>query len=309
MGNVIFFISTGRCGTQWVEAMLASLYEDYAVVRHEPLKAQYNPKKFFRAYDKIEELRNVPEIKKHIDYIHNVTTNKSYIETGWPFFAALPLFYDIFGERLKLVHLIRHPVEVGLSLVTHHCYFPDRVDQYSRFAMLDPFDAGITQKECAKRWKRMNPYEKSLFHWTEINLYALELQKRFNEIPVLRVKFEDIFQEKSEKLKELVAFLGLPFREEVFKFQGRHIDQWHTKTNWVINWKDIFKHPNTVELAGELDYNFDIEKIEKMRHRYLIYLSWWDKLEAGVAGFLNKKFSRIYLWLRNIKHKMKGKEK
>lgn len=54
----VFFLCTGRCGTQWFADNLEKLYQDNAVVTHEPLGPHYNPKKFYRKYGtSLDEVR------------------------------------------------------------------------------------------------------------------------------------------------------------------------------------------------------------------------------------------------------------
>jgi len=68
----IFFLSTGRCGTQWLQKTLAAAYPDTAVATHEPVRGAYEPKLYLRAYDKLDELLSSEEVSKHLSYIREI---------------------------------------------------------------------------------------------------------------------------------------------------------------------------------------------------------------------------------------------
>ena len=78
----------------------------------------------------------VPEVAGHIARIGRAV--RPYAETGWPLFPALPLLAARFPERLRIVHLTRHPVPSALSHLAHGSYAGsarddglDRIGRYS----------------------------------------------------------------------------------------------------------------------------------------------------------------------------------
>ena len=94
----VVVLSTGRCGTQWLTKTLADLHGGDLRVEHEPIGPLYAPRRFFRSYADPEAILSVPEVRAHVDSIV-ATDSLLYIETGWPLFAALPLFVATFGAR------------------------------------------------------------------------------------------------------------------------------------------------------------------------------------------------------------------
>lgn len=161
----VFFLSTGRCGTQWLYRTLGRVYSRAAVVTHEPIGTAYQPKQYLRAYDRMGELAAIRAVSKHLSDIKKILKSRAYIETGWPCYPALPLMISQLNENVRVVHLVRHPIHVALSLATHNVY--KRQVWVSRGA-IDPFDPGVVQKQLADKWSEMGIYEKCLFWWTEI---------------------------------------------------------------------------------------------------------------------------------------------
>ncbi len=268
MPHAVFFLSTGRCGTQWCASQFRETYGDLADVTHEPILAHYRPKDFFRAYDRLDKMLAIPRVAQHFERIAARKQEKIYIETGWPSFAAVPLFIRRLEGDVRLVHLYRHPVTTAMSLVTQNYYSPDRRnDIFTRFGELIPSPASF-QEEYTARWPQMNAYEKCIYFWTEVNLYALELKKRFTDVPFYSMKSEDLLQGPPESLQALTAFLGLPYREKLAEGRSSRVDQYNFQTDREIDWRQFFNHPRAVELAKELGYDLEQHSAAELDQRY-----------------------------------------
>lgn len=249
----IFFLSTGRCGTQWLQKTLAAAYPDAAVVTHEPIRGAYEPKAYLRAHDKLTGLLSSEEVSRHLSHIREILKSKTYIETGWPCYPAIPLIIDQLNGRVRIVHLVRHPVYVALSLATHKVY-EERQDWISR-AAISPFDRGVVQKELADDWITMGMYEKCLFWWTEINLYALELKERRPDIEFSLVRYEDLFDSNTQTLENLIRFMNLAYEPSIQEFRLKNVDRYRWKSP-PVDWKLIFKYARTIALAKQFGYDF-----------------------------------------------------
>jgi hypothetical protein len=250
--TAVFFLSTGRCGTQWLQKALAATYSDVAVVTHEPVRGAYAPKRYLRAYDRLHELLASGDVSMHLSFIRETLRSRSYIETGWPCYPALPLFIEQLQGQVRIVHLVRHPVHVALSLVTHKVY--DQRTDWVAGAALSPFDEGVAQKELRHQWAKMGAYEKCLFWWTEINLYALELQERHPDIAFSFLRYEDLFDRETPALQNLIRFLNLPDVPSIQNFRDERVDRWHWQSS-SVDWKRIFDYPRTVALAERFGYD------------------------------------------------------
>jgi len=267
--SVVVFVTTGRCGTQWLAANLTKLYPDGAVVTHEPIGPHYRCREFFRAYDRLSEMAAVPAIGEHLDEVAQIVDRAAYVETGWPVFSAVPLFIERFGGRVRLVHLTRHPVPTAISHMVHQTYGGSpRIDGYTQLAALDACCPGVYQTELAERWDELTPYEKTLFWWTEVHLYADELRERYPSVPFHRVKAESLLGGESGALADLCSFMGLPFRDELAHRTAERVDEWPHRTDIEFDWRLIHRHPRAAEVAARLGYDVTDVDAEGLAQRY-----------------------------------------
>ncbi|HVM35635.1 MAG TPA: hypothetical protein VM784_09855 [Actinomycetota bacterium] len=268
--TLALFVTTGRCGTQWLAENLRDLYSDVADVEHEPIRAQYRCREFFRGYDRTEDMLQVDAIRHHLDEVDAVIgEGNTYIETGWPLFSAVPAFIARFGDNVRLVHLARHPVPTSISHMVHKTYAGSpRVDEYTQLATLDPACGGVFQSELRDRWGVLTPYEKTLFWWTEVNLYAEELRTRYPEVPFHRARSEDLFDPATGAMAALIEFLGLPERGSLEGATTQRVDRWHHRTEDDFDWRLIHAHSAAVEVAQRLGYDLEAVDSDSLNARY-----------------------------------------
>lgn len=253
MQTVTFFITTARSGTQSLHAALQTAYSDLLVAEHEPIRYAYAPKQCLRDPAALAALRIKPVVRQHLDHIHEVLRHKSYVEVGFPAFAMAPLLAEEFGTRLRLVQLVRHPVRVAASLVTHQWFDPVRDDIQTNIVPA-PTDPGVHLKHYRDRWPHMSPFEKALFYWSEVHLYGLEVRDALPSVPFLQLTFEDLMTQTAAH-ERLVAFLNVPYRSEWSKALARRIDKHRRTTVDTIDLADVYKHPEIIALAERFGYN------------------------------------------------------
>ncbi len=265
MNTATFILSTGRCGTQWIAANLTAACNGSAVIEHEPLHDRYYPRAMLAGNDP-EKTGNAAEVHAHCDRIEAILKEKSYIECGWPAWGAIPYLLQRFAGRIKIVHLVRHPLPVACSWVSHRAFCPPIIQGLPGFRekiLASPFDEGTAFSQCRDKWGGMNPFEKTLFFWSEVNALGLRLEAG-SDVPWLRIRFEDLFC--GNALKQLTDFLGLaaPDAMALSKSQDEYryvCDSW-----W--NPRDIQKHPDVMEVAERLGYDpLDFDE-QKLRGRY-----------------------------------------
>ncbi len=263
---VVMFLSTGRCGTQWLAAGLRELHPEVEA-EHEPIGPWYKPRRYFRRYMDPEALLEVPEVARHVERIAGA--RRPYVETGWPLFAALPLLARRFAERLRIVHLTRHPVPSALSHLAHNSFAGSaRDDAYTRWATLGPSDPGVFQPGYAASWPRLSPYEKCLFWWTEVHMYALELADRLRPIPLIKVPSEALLGGDRGEMERLLDFMGLPWRAGWTAHAEHVVDRWHHHTEAHVDPLRVLKHPATVQTATELGYDVVPLDVAALEARY-----------------------------------------
>jgi hypothetical protein len=264
--TLVAFLSTGRCGTQWLAESLRERQPDRLTVEHEPLGPLYRPRTYFRCYADPGRILELPEVAAHVE---RIARESHYVETGWPLFAALPLFAERFADRLRVVHLTRHPVPTALSHLAQSSYAGSpRDDAYTRLATLAPTDRNVFHPEYAARWDELTPYEKCLFWWTEVSLFGLELPERLPDIPFLRVRSEDMLAGDRNTLARLLEFMQLPWDERWIEQTARTVDRWHHHTDRDVDPLLVRDHPATVEAAARLGYDVAELDLAALEARY-----------------------------------------
>jgi hypothetical protein len=265
-GPLVFFVSSGRCGTQWLTEALRAVYPGRVRVEHEPLGPLYRPRRFFRRWDDPEAILAVPEVRRHVERLDQVD---HYVETGWPAFAAIPTLARRFPDRLRVVHLTRHPVHSAMSHLAHSSYAGSpRDDEYTRLATLGPRDANVFYSEPAERWGERTPYERCLFWWTEVHRFGIEVEQRLADAPFLRVSAERMLSGDAATLNRLASHLGLRADRGLRARTGVVVDRWHHRTDLDFDPLRARDHPATVEVAAQLGYSFDELDLPALRERY-----------------------------------------
>lgn len=217
----------------------------------------------------------VPEIASHIDKLDSVGT-RIYVETGWPCYAAIPLFVKLFGSRVGVIQLVRHPVPTAMSLLTHDFYWEGSPSRYVKQGALDPFSCPVIQVEYAERWGLMSPYEKCLFWWSEINLYAEELRSLYADVPWLRVRFEDLVTNTADASDVLSSFLAIPTGSQMTAEDQARVDTRRHRIARIPEWRSIYKHERITELARTYGYEVGTVDTRHLRRRYTV--PWRDQV-------------------------------
>jgi hypothetical protein len=269
--SVVLFLATPRSGTQWLARSLGKVFEDLALVEHEPARYEYQPRRTLRSNDQLGLLR-VPVIAEHFSRIHETLgSGRHYVEIGFPAFAAVPLFAHVFGSDLRVVHLVRHPVSTAASMVTHGWYQPRRDHDLGLKVGVTPLDPGVAQSGYEDRWQTMTPFEKCLFYWTEVHLYGLEVERAFASIPFLRLNFEHLFSRATETLPRLTEFMGLPWRAQLLENVSEKVDRWPAKTGRMLAWRSVEQHATAMEVAKGFGYTLADVDPARLVARYQRY--------------------------------------
>jgi hypothetical protein len=266
MKRAVFFLSTGRCGTQWLARNLAATYPDRAAVEHEPLHDGYRSRELLACPD-LSEAGSAATIGGHVSEIEAVLRTSMYIECGWPSWAALPYLAKHFAGRVAIVHLTRHPIPTACSWVTHRMYQPAVIPGlHPEKVPLSPFDAGVMLPEYRRIWDSLDPFQRCLYFWTEVHRFGLELEAKVGAA-WLRLRYEDMLS--PDGLMTLLEFLDLPPRHALFDAVATPDDQYrHVADRWwdVTSAQHL---PRLAETATMLGY--DVADVDEtaLRRRYL----------------------------------------
>jgi hypothetical protein len=286
-----FFVTTGRCGTQWLSKNLAAAYPDLAIVTHDPLPDwQYQARELLWSGD-VDNLVDPGPIIDHLEKIKGVLAGKNYIETGGFCRGAFPYLLDKLGRDTRVVHLVRHPVATARSYRRVHetlikeevrrlwtgeskpaldekygsAVEPAPFDQHDRISTVQglgssgqtPFDPGSRFHEYRDRWDALSELERELYRWLEINACAVAYEKEARS-PWLRVKYEELFT--GNGLRNLISFLQLPFRSMLLKQIPLSVDKFSDARTPGDDSVDLTRHPAVLRLMAELEYDPDVSR-------------------------------------------------
>ncbi len=267
MSVATFVLSTGRCGTQWLARALAACYPDRLAVEHEPLHARYRPREALRhAATPLAAAPLPPAVADHAAAIDARLAAHDYVECGHPAWSTIPRLAERFRGRVRIVHLVRHPVPTSLSWLTHQAFAPPLLPHLAEKILLSPFDDGVRFPDYQARWPDLSPFEKCLYYWTEVNAFGLEWASRL-DAPWLRLRMEDLFH--ADGLARLLDFLGLPPRDAMDRWRDAVVDDQHAVLAAMHDWQRIHAHPHAIAVAQALGYAVDAVDPPAMARRYL----------------------------------------
>ena len=243
-----FFLSTGRCGTQWLARALAECRGPRARVEHEPLGDGYQWRRQLAG-------GNPPQaVERHLLSIEETLRTQDYIEAGCPGWSTLPWLKERLGERLRVVHLVRHPVTTALSWVSRGAYAEPMLPGLpAGRVLLLPDDPGVSYPEYLSSWSGLTRYEKCLWFWGEVHAFGLRLEQSL-EVPWLRLSFEELFRGDGGVC--LAEFIGDMPRDCLTDAVTKRTDRFHGFA--VDHWVDparIGEHAGIVETAQRLGYD------------------------------------------------------
>jgi hypothetical protein len=265
MNAATFVLSTGRCGTQWLSKNLAGHYGDLLAAVHEPHHREYLPR-WLLGIVHPRQWPTIGLIDRHIAAIEKDLATRSYLECGWPCYGALPYFARRLGGRMRVVHLVRHPVPSAASMVTH-LYYHDRPDGLTEKALLTPTDAGAAMPDYAGRWAGLSRFEKCLYFWGEIGLLGLRWERELG-VPWLRLRSEDLFG--ADGLDRLLDFIGVPRRPPIYAARNTQFDAYvmGTRVRLEAQARSIGEHPRIIALARQLGYDALAVDTQQLKARY-----------------------------------------
>ncbi len=244
-----FILSTGRCATQAICKGLQGRPD--VLVEHEGLNAHYASRLIFRdKTDSAELFQKYPKVGNKVQTIRdNLHEGISYIDVGWPSFAWMPHLAQAFGAQFRMVHLVRNPFRVAMSLCTHG-FFIGNTSRYFTMNAIHATDENVFYPQHARKWDEFSAFEKCLYHWLEVNQFGWECRNLGGYQGVYR--FEDIVSEPDTTLQKLSRALspetsppqgGLEFTDKVHGGTQEHPDLGHD---------DLLE--DVVDLATRLGY-------------------------------------------------------
>jgi hypothetical protein len=208
----VFFLSTGRCGTNWFTNLLA---EDKSVkVFHEPKpnlavqgriayevfsKSNFNPNA-----DQIQLLEEIFHTAREQYIRYSFKTQRRFIETNnhTTFFA--PVIAGLFPEA-KFVHLNRHPGEFVRSALRRNFY--NNPDDIKRI-----YPVGDSTYK--NKWDALSQIEKNAWLWNETNAFIETFKNKVDKKNTFYFNFNKL---NFEHVSEMLEFLEIKLPERYIK--------------------------------------------------------------------------------------------
>ena len=237
-----YFLSTGRCGTRYIARVLD--LASNAIVYHEP-----NPSAYEDCRRKTDEYFRNPESIKNTDYsrypmlrrkmrINASIQTKIYGETANLNYPFAVIFHSAIPNRVKLLHLIRNPVDCCRSII--------RVES-------DEYGYGFARHRAKSLLERKGDLDRAISVYTKITEMIRVQFECIDDPSVCKVvRVEDT---SVELFKELYDFLEL---------EGFDAD----KVNRLINDKsDPVRHSHMARMDKRGIPDIDEHDIEYIKKR------------------------------------------
>ncbi|MEX1190327.1 MAG: sulfotransferase [Brumimicrobium sp.] len=198
----VIFLSTGRCGTKWIDTVLSE--DDTIVSLHHPIPVMRSQAKLAYSFEFNKAKENEKELLKELflagreDLIlQSEKVGKELIITDsrTTFFAEI--IYELF-PKAKFVHLHRHPGEVVRSGLRRKWYVSNDQSELNRITP-------IKTSEFTEKWSAFDLIEKNAWLWKETNEWILNFLNKVPESQKFNISFNDW---NEESLSELFSFCG-----------------------------------------------------------------------------------------------------
>lgn len=266
-------LNVGRSGSSFLRDYLRANVSNPEFVYHESISFDTtHVRSYFRCYEhnRIMDFYRDVRVARQIEKWKQNLLHGPVVECGHTVSLLAPLLVEELGDSVRMIVLHRHPVKVAASFSVLGFYQPL---VYHEIAP-SPFDPHIRYRQYTGRWAHMTPFEKNLYRWLEYMAYFDEFLDQNANVPRLYVGADQLF-ECCQTRDALVEFMG--FRknstEIILRESGRNsLMKMHLETTPILGgeWKRYSNHPEVIEFANDIGYQFDDEELEKSMQRYLL---------------------------------------
>jgi hypothetical protein len=298
---IVLAITTGRCGTTFLQRTLSQKFAGpHDFVTHEYLRQNITK---VGPYHRVFNERSLELAQSYQigDFLRICAENANkgvVADTGWTMRSLIPLLAHQFPDRLRVLHIHRHPIQVAASFAVMGSY---SVNQSKNWA-LDPFDKSAAYPEFQGRWKKMTPFEKCLYMWLEINSAAFEFVRLNPYIPVMQVPSIRLFSDKVF-LSEIAEFCGFQTNKnrtsQKSSVKKNKLMQMSLETRPIDSeWSAYLHHPEVIKLGESLGYDMTKDNVARMIEKYQLPKGFWPWIRHRSNYWVYRK--RVGDLLRNI---------
>jgi len=270
----IFVLASGRSGTRY----LASVFRHNikrCVSKHEPYPTMFGQPIYWYQEKNFEKIRRLFAIKQwricHCRADVYLETNNAFLKS----FADIAL--ECFPD-LKLIHIIRNPLEVAKSQLNRHLWLNKIHLPLRRYYRASDgkkyFRWTLTGNEEIFRATTLNPltpYQFLVLQWIEIENRAIRFLDTYNKHADCYTLFAPEDLNSSEVLRSMFHFFGLEQKDE--------------RIHFPTGWKNENKTPTKVTKEDERQFRQVIDHLPtswlKIFHDAPYTECEWAKLLTG----------------------------
>jgi hypothetical protein len=201
----VFFLSTGRCGTNWFARLLT--HDKQLGVFHEPqpnLGAQgrtvyetYRNKGFDLSTNEKGLIREIFLAGREQYLRYSFKTQKRFVETNNHISFFAPAISELLPSAL-FVHVHRHPGEFVRSAVRRGFYSNDNKEDLKRILPAEGTDTDSV-------WAGYDQLQKNAWLWNETNSFIEDFKDTIPEEKVITFNFNELTE---ESVMKLIDFTG-----------------------------------------------------------------------------------------------------
>lgn len=177
----VFFLSTGRCGTEWFSKLLSNnknlkVYHEAIPNLAEQSKLAYKLLKtdVFNDYEfKIKVLKEIFLAGRETQIRGCYKSNLRYIETNHYLTFFAHALSDLFPSAI-FIHIIRHPAEFIRSALRRNWY---QVGNLKDSIPIKPINNQYDDKE----WDHLNDIQKCAWLWNETNSFIKDFKSTISK--------------------------------------------------------------------------------------------------------------------------------
>lgn len=186
----IFVATTGRSGSESLSKIFEAAGD--AVCFHEPYPIMYNdypkgtdPKRYFE--ERFKKVKQINIKRSAVGHQYYVETNHQFAKNFLPYAASC------FGNKIRIIHLVRNPVQVAISFYSIGS-IPGKSEQ-GKLYLIDPEDeanriqvADILLSDA----DYSHDYYKCLWYWYELETRVCEWKRRFARVKWVQIQTDDL---------------------------------------------------------------------------------------------------------------------
>lgn len=241
--KLLCVISTGRCGTMTLTNLLGLSRQINSFHERGALLREYQQQCYESAFHTEEPCAKLIQREKASMFSRSFLARKIYCDTSHKFTFFAPVLSESI-ENSYFLHLCRHPADFVRSAMRRGWYSTHSSDVYRIKPTLGSW--------AFETWDNLDPFEKNLWYWNEVNKFSLEFEGTVNENRYLRVKSEILFDPASGVTRRIFDLLGIqnPTNEELESVLELKLNAQKTGDyNYLKDW-DPGRVEKLVEIAG-----------------------------------------------------------